>query len=51
MSGDGRYYRVVDCNEEMISLMRVNGYTLFSCNQRFLECSFRRVQPLEQAIA
>lgn len=40
VSKKGEYYRVVDCQEEAISLMRVNGYTLFACSTRFLESEF-----------
>ncbi|UBF26626.1 hypothetical protein K9N68_01020 [Kovacikia minuta CCNUW1] len=37
---NGEYYRVVECKEGMVSLKRVNGYTLFSCNQAFVESMF-----------
>ena len=38
---NGQLYRVVDCAEGMVSLMRVNGYTLFSCNPAFVESMFQ----------
>ncbi|MBK4728815.1 hypothetical protein JJD41_02775 [Oxynema sp. CENA135] len=49
ISGDGRYYRVVECTKDAISLMRVNGYTLFSCRPNFVEVSFRLVEASEVA--
>lgn len=41
---DGGYYRVVECRDNIVSLKRVNGYTLFACNPQFLEFWFRPVQ-------
>lgn len=38
---NGKQYRVVECYEDSISLMPVDGYTLFSCRRLFIECSFR----------
>ena len=49
ISKNGRYYRVVECRENSISLMPVNGYTLFSCNSTFVESSFRPVEAPEVA--
>lgn len=43
ISENGRYYLVVECSEESVSLKRVNGYTLFSCHPGFLDSSFRKV--------
>jgi len=37
---NGDYYRVVECKDSMVSLMRINGYTLFSCSERFVESMF-----------
>ena len=41
ISETGRSYRVVECTPESVSLIRVNGYTLFCCHRRFIELSFR----------
>ncbi len=38
---DGQFYRVVECCKDGISLMRVNGYTLFTCNPLFVEDAFQ----------
>ncbi len=43
ISNVGDYYRVVECQSGVVSLMRVNGYTLFSCSQSFVEMTFRPV--------
>lgn len=43
ISNTGDYYRVVECQSDVVSLMRVNGYTLFSCSQSFVETTFRPV--------
>jgi hypothetical protein len=45
---NGAFYRVVECEENMISLKRVNGYTSFSCNPAFVEAQFHFVQSLSQ---
>jgi hypothetical protein len=37
----GDYYRVVEFKEGIVTLMRVNGYTLFSCSIGFAESSFQ----------
>jgi len=37
---DGKSYRVVECEANMVSLMSVNGYTLFSCHTTFIESQF-----------
>ncbi|MBW4487151.1 MAG: hypothetical protein KME12_05110 [Trichocoleus desertorum ATA4-8-CV12] len=41
VSRNGKQYRVVECYEDSVSLMPVNGYTLFSCRRLFVESSFR----------
>jgi hypothetical protein len=41
----GQRYRVVDCQADTISLKRINGYTLFSCNRHFAEQAFRAFVP------
>ncbi len=43
ISNAGEYYRVIECQQDMVSLMRVNGYTLFSCSLPFVETTFRPV--------
>lgn len=43
ISNAGDYYRVVECQADIVSLMRVNGHTLFSCSQTFVETAFRPV--------
>lgn len=40
---NGQHYRVIDCQENIVSLRRVDGYTLFSCSTRFMAAQF---QPL-----
>jgi hypothetical protein len=37
---NGKYYQVVEYKEGMVSLKRVNGYTLFSCSTEFMEAMF-----------
>ncbi|MBC7971235.1 MAG: hypothetical protein H7Z11_14140 [Verrucomicrobia bacterium] len=46
---NGAFYRVIGCEETMISLKRVNGYTSFSCNPAFVEAQFHFVQSLPSA--
>jgi hypothetical protein len=41
VSRNGKQYRVVECYEDSVSLMPVDGYTLFSCRRFFVESSFR----------
>lgn len=41
ISDSGRSYRVVECTPESVSLIRVNGYTLFCCHRRNIELFFR----------
>ena len=38
---NGKQYRIVECYGDSVSLMPVNGYTLFSCRRLFVEVSFR----------
>ncbi|HEY9749990.1 MAG TPA: hypothetical protein V6C63_14995 [Allocoleopsis sp.] len=40
---NGKQYRVVECYEDSVSLMPVDGYTLFACRRLFVEISFRPV--------
>ncbi|MGA7937825.1 MAG: hypothetical protein WCA35_30025 [Kovacikia sp.] len=40
MARNGKYYRVVEYREGIVSLIRVNGYTLFSCNMEYAESMF-----------
>ncbi len=49
LSSNGKYYRVVECRENVISLMRVNGYTIFACHRALLESSFQPVEMVEMA--
>jgi len=51
ISNAGDYYRVVECQADMVSLMRLNGYTLFSCSQSFLETTFRTASLLPNAFS
>ncbi|XHX76070.1 MAG: hypothetical protein RBJ76_16655 [Stenomitos frigidus ULC029] len=44
--GNGAFYRVVECKEDIVSLRRVNGYTDFSCNPAFVEAQFQSVSCL-----
>jgi hypothetical protein len=46
---NGQYYRVVECCQDGISLMRVNGYTLFTCNPLFIEDAFQPAGSLTAA--
>ncbi|MCT7960333.1 hypothetical protein NG799_22150 [Laspinema sp. D1] len=48
ISRDGRYYRVIDCCGEFISLMPIQGYTVFTCRQSYLESSFGLVETQQQ---
>lgn len=43
VASNGKYYRVVDCADGVVSLMRIDGYTLFSCKANFLTSTFRPV--------
>lgn len=37
---NGDYYRVVELKDGIASLMRINGYTLFSCSAEFVASMF-----------
>lgn len=45
ISNAGEYYRVVEYQQDMVSLMRMNGYTLFSCSLPFVQTTFRPASP------
>ncbi|MEB3337351.1 MAG: hypothetical protein VKJ46_07820 [Leptolyngbyaceae bacterium] len=45
ISATGHQYRVVEAVEDSISLVRVNGYTLFSCKPVFVESAFQPAMP------
>lgn len=49
ISREGRYYRVVDCSDQIVSLMPLKGYTLFACRHSFLESSFRPIEAQQVA--
>ncbi|MGB3298948.1 MAG: hypothetical protein WBA76_11810 [Phormidesmis sp.] len=36
----GQYYRVLETNEFSVSLMRVNGQTIFACRPEYIELNF-----------
>jgi len=40
---NGAFYRVVECQENIVSLRRINGYTDFSCHPAFVEAQFQAV--------
>jgi hypothetical protein len=42
-SPTGAYYRVVELQEESVSLMRINGFTLFSCHPSYLRSAFEAI--------
>jgi len=42
----GEYYRVVECRDNIVSLQRVQGYTLFSCSLRFVQATFSLQFPV-----
>ena len=39
-SEEGVFYRVIEANEFSISLMRVDGQTIFSCRSDYVERNF-----------
>ena len=41
VSKDGHYYRVTEVEQDMVSLMRIGGQTVFSCRPAYLEHAFR----------
>jgi hypothetical protein len=40
IASNGERYRVLEQEGEAISLIRLNGYTLFACTAKFLETEF-----------
>jgi hypothetical protein len=44
---NGHQYRVIESRDNAVSLMRLNGYTLFSCKLPFVESMFRPVNSLK----
>lgn len=41
IGGNGARYRVVEHREGVVSLIRLNGYTLFSCKTQVAEFMFQ----------
>ncbi|PSB30422.1 hypothetical protein C7B82_08970 [Stenomitos frigidus ULC18] len=41
---NGAFYRVIECKENIISLIRLNGYTSFSCSLAFAKAQFQASQ-------
>lgn len=39
-SHEGHYYRVLETNQAGVSLMRVNGQTIFACRPEYLALNF-----------
>jgi hypothetical protein len=39
-SHEGHYYRVLEANQVSVSLMRVNGQTIFACRPEYIELNF-----------
>lgn len=39
-SHQGHYYRVLEASQVSISLMRVNGQTIFACKPEYLALNF-----------
>ena len=39
-SHEGQYYRVLDVGQFSVSLMRVNGQTLFACRPEYVALNF-----------
>ncbi len=40
LSRNGDRYRVIESREGIVSLMRVEGYTLFSCSEKLVSSMF-----------
>lgn len=49
ISNNGKYYRVIECKDNIISMVKVNGYTVFSCNISFAEKFFQFAEKSEIA--
>jgi hypothetical protein len=41
---EGQFYRVIECQDEMLSLLQVDGCTLFSCRFQYAELVFSPVE-------
>lgn len=41
VSKGGQYYRVTEVEQNMASLMRIGGQTVFSCRPAYLQHAFR----------
>ena len=39
-SNDGAFYRVLEATQFSVSLMRVDGQTIFSCRPEYVEMNF-----------
>ncbi|NJM98513.1 MAG: hypothetical protein HC800_16320 [Phormidesmis sp. RL_2_1] len=39
-SHEGQYYRVLEASAIMVSLMRVNGQTIFACRPEYIALNF-----------
>lgn len=44
-SHQGHYYRVLESNQFSVSLMRVNGQTIFACRPEYIELNFSMPTP------
>jgi hypothetical protein len=44
-SHEGQYYRVLEANPVSISLMRVNGQTIFACRPEYIALNFSVPTP------
>ncbi len=39
-SHEGKYYRVLEASADVISLIRVNGQTIFACRPEYVALNF-----------
>ncbi len=44
-SHEGQYYRVLEANPFSVSLMRVNGQTIFACRPEYIALNFSLPTP------
>ncbi len=44
-SHDGHYYRVLEASNVSVSLMRVNGQTIFACRPEYIDRNFSVPTP------
>ncbi len=44
-SHEGQYYRVLEANQVSISLMRVNGQTIFACRPEHIALNYSLPAP------